>query len=149
MTGRGTGSSATDGSPRGEGTVEDAPTVIGAGARFEGLLSYRGKARLDGELDGEVVAEGALFVGRSARVRARVRAHELVVEGDLEGDVEASGRIEVRATGRLVGTLATPRLAVADGARLGGRVTVGGSSAGRARTAARAEPPAAHAPASG
>jgi cytoskeletal protein CcmA (bactofilin family) len=129
--------------------VEDAPTVIGAGARFEGLLSYRGKARLDGELDGEVAAEGALWIGRSARVRARVRAHELVVEGDLEGDVEVSGRVEVRATGRLVGALAAPRLAVADGARLGGRVAIGGSRAARARTPARTAAPGAHAPASG
>jgi cytoskeletal protein CcmA (bactofilin family) len=114
--------------------VEDAPTVIGPGARFEGLLSYRGKARLEGELEGEVVAEGVLFVGRSARVRARVRAHELVVEGELEGEVEVSGRAEIRPTGRLAGSLSTPRLAVSDGGRVSGRIAVGAASAARTAT---------------
>ena len=57
------------------------PTVLGPGAEFEGLLSFRGAARVDGKLSGDVVAEGCLVIGEGARVHARIEVDELIVGG--------------------------------------------------------------------
>ena len=97
------------------------PTVLGPGAEFEGLLSFRGAARIDGTLSGDVVAEGCLVIGEGARVRARIEVDELVVGGELEGEIHARKRIELLNTARVVGSVRCPRLAVAEGGILEGR----------------------------
>jgi cytoskeletal protein CcmA (bactofilin family) len=96
-------------------------TVLALGAEFEGLLSFRGAARVDGKLSGDVVAEGCLVIGEGARVHARIEVDELIVGGELEGEIHARRRIELLHTARVVGTLRCPRLAVAEGGVLEGR----------------------------
>jgi cytoskeletal protein CcmA (bactofilin family) len=46
---------------------------------------------------------------------------ELVVAGHLEGEVHARRRVELLETARVVGTLRSPALAVAEGGILEGR----------------------------
>ena len=96
-------------------------TVLAPGAEFEGLLSFRGAARVEGKLSGDVVAEGCLVIGEGARVRARIEVDELIVGGELEGEIHARRRIELLKTARVVGTLRCPRLAVAEGGIFEGR----------------------------
>ena len=92
-----------------------APTVLDAGASFEGLLTFRGAARVEGELSGRVVADGCLVIGPRARVEAAIEVDELVVAGELRGDVVARRRVELLATGRVVGRLRAPSFALAEG----------------------------------
>jgi cytoskeletal protein CcmA (bactofilin family) len=102
-------------------TAGQIPTVLASGMEFEGVLSFRGAARVDGKLSGGVVAEGSLVIGEGARVRARIEVDELIVGGDLEGEIHARKRVELLSTGRVVGSLRCPRLAVAEGGFLEGR----------------------------
>jgi cytoskeletal protein CcmA (bactofilin family) len=97
------------------------PTVLAPGTEFEGLLSFRGAARVDGKLSGDVVAEGCLVIGEGARVRARIEVDELIVGGELEGEVHARKRVELLKTAHVVGSLRCPRLSVAEGGILEGR----------------------------
>jgi cytoskeletal protein CcmA (bactofilin family) len=92
-----------------------APTVLDAGASFEGLLTFRGAARVEGELSGRVVADGCLVIGPRARVEAAIEVDELVVAGELRGDVVARRRVELLATGRVVGRLRSPSFVLAEG----------------------------------
>jgi cytoskeletal protein CcmA (bactofilin family) len=108
--------------------AEDSMTVLGAGTQFEGLLTFRGRARVDGDLTGEIAGHGLLVIGAGARARARVAVDELVVAGEIEGDVSARRRIELLATGCIRGDVETPRLAIAEGGRLLGRCTTGTSA---------------------
>jgi cytoskeletal protein CcmA (bactofilin family) len=105
--------------------------VVGEGGRFEGLLAFRGRARVDGELRGEVVGPGSLRVGPSARVEARVEVDELVLEGSLEGEARARRRIALASTARVRGELHAPRLAIAEGALLDGRCHAGEDHSGK------------------
>ena len=114
----------------GPSAVSDAEsmTVLGADTQFEGLLTFRGRARVDGELVGEIAGHGLLVIGADARVRARVMVDELVVAGEIEGDVSARQRVELLATGCIHGDVETPRLAIAEGGRLLGRCTTGAAA---------------------
>ena len=96
-------------------------TVLAPGAEFEGLLSFRGAARVDGKLSGDVVAEGCLVIGEGAQVHGRIEVDELIVGGELEGEIHARKRVELLNTARVVGSLRCPRLAVAEGGILEGR----------------------------
>ena len=106
---------------------DEVETLLGPGTHFEGLITFRGRVRLDGEMSGEIVGHGLLVLGAGARARARVEVDELVVEGEIEGDVRASQRVELLASGCIRGDVETPRLMIAEGGRLLGRCTTGPS----------------------
>jgi cytoskeletal protein CcmA (bactofilin family) len=89
---------------------------IGKGSRVSGKLRFEGSIRIYGEVEGEITAEEAVIIRRGARVNAKIHANEVVIEGDATADVQATARVEIGATGKLRGTVATPRLVVHDGA---------------------------------
>jgi len=117
---------------------DDSAVVVGAGSRFQGLLAFWGLARIEGGLDGEVAADGTLEVGPDAAVRARIEVDALVVEGLVEGEVIARERVEIRAGGRVTAAIRTPRLQLADGGSLEGRVTMTGMRGGAAGAGSKA-----------
>lgn len=102
--------------------------LLPAGCAFEGLLTFRGSARVEGRLEGRVVARGRLEIGPEARVEGGVEVDELAVEGELEGELlRARVRADLGPSARVRGTLVAPRVAVADGALLEGRCRTGDS----------------------
>ena len=106
----------------------EAELLLGPGTHFEGLITFRGYARLDGAMEGEIVGHGLLVLGAGATARARVDVDELVVGGEIEGDVRARQRVELLASGCIRGDVETPRLVIAEGGRLLGRCTTGPSA---------------------
>ena len=102
-----------------------APVLLAEGAEFAGLLALDGPARIEGQLRGEVIGPGPLWIGPRANVEARVETDELVVAGVLAGEVRASRRIALEGTARVRGELATPSFALAEGAVLEGRCSAG------------------------
>ena len=125
------------------GDTEAAEVLLGAGTHFEGLITFRGRARLDGTMEGEIAGHGLLVLGPGATARARVAVDELVVAGEIEGDVYARQRVELLASGCIRGDVETPRLVIAEGGRLLGRCTTGPTARPPERPAATAIPRAA------
>ena len=115
-------------------------TVLGPGTHFEGLLTFRGRARIEGELRGEIVGHGLLEVGASAKAIARIEVDELVVAGQIEGNVRANQRVELLASGCIRGDVSTPRLVIAEGGLLLGRCTTGASARAPGSTSAPSIP---------
>ena len=98
----------------------ELPVVIPSRGLFEGLLCFRGLARIDGELRGAVDATGTLWLGPQARLEGRVDVDELVIEGEFFGEIYARERVRLLAGARVNAHLEAPRVAVADGCRLEG-----------------------------
>jgi cytoskeletal protein CcmA (bactofilin family) len=108
----------------------EGATVLGPGTAFEGLLTFRGRAEVEGQLTGEIAGYGLLVLGPDASAKARIEVDELVVAGEIEGDVFARRRVELRAGGCIRGDVETPRLVIAEGGRLLGRCTTGPAAGG-------------------
>ena len=66
----------------------------------------------------------ALTVGPTGRVKAELSAKSVVVVGKVNGSIEASERVSIGETASVEGAISAPRLVVADGAHLQGRVDV-------------------------
>lgn len=104
---------------------DDTPR-LGPGTSFDGVLSFEGTLRVEGQLEGSVYATtGALVVAPQGRVRARVEVAELVLAGVLVGDVVAHRRVELLPGAELEGSVTSPLLAIADGGRIAGRCVTG------------------------
>ena len=96
------------------------PVVVRRSRRFEGLVTFRGRAQIEGELRGEILCRGTLTLGPEAVVEGPVDADELIIGGSLRGDATARHRIELCSTARVVGAIRAPRIALADGCVLVG-----------------------------
>ena len=100
---------------------DTGPVLVPESARFEGLLTFRGCAQIDGEVEGEILCRGTLRLGETARVIAHIEADELIVAGSFEGEASARDRIQLTPTARVKGVIRAPRLAMEDGCVLDGR----------------------------
>lgn len=94
------------------------------GARVSGKLSFDGAARIDGQVDGEIISKDSLVIGETAVITAQINATSVVVGGKVSGDITATQRLEIRPSARVVGNLASPILVIHEGATFEGHCTM-------------------------
>lgn len=128
-----------NGGPDGMAPVASAPApsvgvgaggltaFIDQGSEFEGKLSFKDTARIDGSFSGEIASENTLIIGESGTVDACIRAKTIAVSGSVEGDVIATTKVVLHKTARVSGNVDAPILVIEEGAILQGQVKMGGS----------------------
>lgn len=110
---------------RHELTTRDVQAHLGQGSRVEGKLSFEGSVRIDGQIDGEIIAKETVTIGESAVVNAQIQANTVIVHGRVQGDITARKRVELRAPAKLTGNLATPSLVIHEGVVFEGNCKMG------------------------
>jgi len=93
---------------------------LGKGTEFKGTLLFDGVVRLDGKIEGEISSDGHLVVGREADIQAEVKVGSIQVAGKIVGNITAKDRVEILSSGKVVGDITTPKLAVEEGAHFTG-----------------------------
>lgn len=101
------------------------PSLIPGGVTVEGELSGKGDLVILGRVLGDIAVDGLLIIEEGGAVRGEVRAASVVVRGALAGDAVGQESVRVEASAQVVGNLRAPRVKVADGARVKGRVQIG------------------------
>ena len=94
------------------------------GSKISGKISFEGPARIDGEVDGEIVAKDSITIGESAVVTAHIRAASVSVAGKVSGDIVASQRIDIRPSAKVSGNITAPVLSVQEGALFEGHCSM-------------------------
>src|SRR5579884_795440 len=69
------------------GAVTEGRAYLDRGARVNGKLSFDGPARIDGQVDGEIVSKDSLVIGETAVITAHINATAVVVGGKVSGDI--------------------------------------------------------------
>jgi hypothetical protein len=82
--------------------------------------------RIDGHTNGPILYSGAVSVGPNAQVSGNISAVEIFVEGAISGNVRASRSLRIAAGAKIVGDMYSPRVSVARGAQLRGRMAMRG-----------------------
>jgi cytoskeletal protein CcmA (bactofilin family) len=107
--------------------------LIGRGTRFVGKLTFEGRVRIEGALEGDVFGDGVLVLGDGAEVTGNVEVGTLIVRGGtLRGNVAARQLIEIHPEGSVYGDIQAPEIDIAKGCVFEGRcsmVPVSGSTA--------------------
>ena len=104
---------------------------LGTSVVIKGELSASEDLTLCGHMEGSVrLPDHTLTIGPNAEVKAEILAKAVIVLGSITGNVTATERLDVRATGSLIGDVQSPRLIIADGGTLRGKVqmSVGSTS---------------------
>jgi cytoskeletal protein CcmA (bactofilin family) len=96
---------------------------VGKSVVFKGDLSSSEDMTIDGRIEGTVkLRDHGLTIGPNAAIRADIVAKTVIVRGSVTGTITAGDRVVVSETGSVEGDVISPRLALADGAVLRGRV---------------------------
>ena len=109
---------------------------IGQGVAIEGTIKSAQDLRIDGNVKGTIeVGNHSVIVGASAEIDANLAAKSILVSGTVRGGITATERIDIQATASVHGDVTAPRLVIAEGAYVRGKVNVSGTREARARAA--------------
>lgn len=108
-------------------------TLIGEGTTIDGNVNFSGGMRIDGQVNGNVIAAkdkpSTLVLSEQAKINGEVRVTHLVVNGAISGPVTASEYMELQSKARLAGDVHYKTLEIQLGAIVEGRL-IHGSVAG-------------------
>lgn len=111
---------------------------VGKSVIFKGELVSSEDITVDGTVEGTIeVRNHRLTVGPDANIRADIIAKIVTVLGSVTGSIIAHEQIDIRETGAIEGDIVSPRLAMADGAILRGRVETNMQGADQAPSPAK------------
>ena len=81
-------------------------TIVGQGARLEGTVVSAGSLRIDGQVKGQINAEGDVLLSPQSQVEADIRAQNVVVAGRFKGGINVKGPAELARSLHLLPPLA-------------------------------------------
>ena len=101
-------------------------SLIGAGTKIEGNVSFTGGLRVDGEIVGNVTAlpdqASTLVVSEHAKIDGEIRVSYLVANGTINGPVHAGEFLELQSHSRVNGDVHYNSLEMHLGAIVQGRL---------------------------
>lgn len=101
---------------------------IGRAVRIDGKVISDEDLTIDGHVAGSIeLGNHSLTIGPGAAITADLVAKNITISGAVTGNVRVIEKIDLRATGSVDGDISAPRLAMADGAIVKGKVDVGGT----------------------
>jgi cytoskeletal protein CcmA (bactofilin family) len=105
---------------------------VGSTVVIKGELSAQEDVVIAGRVEGLINVAGHLVVVEAgAHVVGDITATGIVVSGSVEGSLLAEERIQVQAGADLQGDLSAPKIALADGAVVNGRIETVSANAPR------------------
>jgi cytoskeletal protein CcmA (bactofilin family) len=101
-------------------------SLIGAGTVVEGNVVFSGGLRIDGRVQGNVVAADGdpctLVISDQAKVDGEVRVSHIVVNGTVNGPLIANDYLELQPNARITGDVTYKTLEIHVGAVIQGRL---------------------------
>jgi cytoskeletal protein CcmA (bactofilin family) len=101
-------------------------SLIGVGTSVDGDLNFSGGLRIDGQINGNVVAAqgkpSTLVLSEHAQVNGEVNVTHLVINGSISGSVYASEYMELQSKAKINGDVHYTTLEIQLGAIVEGRL---------------------------
>ncbi|MDP2805486.1 MAG: polymer-forming cytoskeletal protein [Gallionellaceae bacterium] len=101
-------------------------SLIGTGTKIVGDIHFSGGLRIDGEVDGNVIATqgktSTLVLSEHARVDGEIGVTHLVVNGVVTGPVRASEYLELQSKAKLIGDVHYKTMEIQLGAIVEGKL---------------------------
>jgi cytoskeletal protein CcmA (bactofilin family) len=101
-----------------------SPTVISESSTVVGDIETRGPLMVSGHVRGNAKVGGMLSVSKAAEWQGDIEAKSAVLAGKITGRVYIEEKLEVSASAVISGEIVAKVLAIANGARIEGEVTV-------------------------
>lgn len=121
--------------------MSDPTTTSGANrnhlssdVEIKGTLKFQNDLVFDGKIEGEIISNATLTVGKSANVVGEVKSKSVIINGSVQGNIDVAERVELKATAQLIGDLRAARIIIEDGATFVGKSEVSPNKSSAPRT---------------
>lgn len=104
-------------------TVDGRRLVIGEGISISGEIEACDTLVVEGTVEAALKGARILEVAENGTFYGTVEIDECTIAGRFEGDITVNGRLTIRSTGSITGTMAYKELAVEAGATVDGKIT--------------------------
>jgi cytoskeletal protein CcmA (bactofilin family) len=101
-----------------------SPTVISESTTVVGDIETRGPLMVSGHVRGDGRIGGTLSVSKAAHWEGDITAKHAVLAGKVTGRIVVEEKLEINASAVITGEIVAKVLAIANGARIEGEVTV-------------------------
>ena len=105
-------------------------TIVGQGAKLEGTVVSAGSLRIDGQVKGQINADGDVALSPQSQVEADIRAQNVSVAGRFKGNLIAKGKAHLARGGRIEGNITSKTLVVEEGGIFHGQSIMDGAATG-------------------
>jgi len=95
-------------------------TIIAEDLEIKGTVKFKSSLMIKGVLEGEIISEGLLIVGPTAKVTATITTKNFISHGEVTGNVTASEQVVLKGTSLHNGDIATPNITIESGAVFNG-----------------------------
>jgi cytoskeletal protein CcmA (bactofilin family) len=101
-------------------------SLIGEGMVVHGTVHFTDGMRIDGQVIGDVIAEGEsrsiLVISENARVQGKVMAAHVIINGEVEGNLHCHELLELQPKARINGDIRYDVLEMHPGALVDGEL---------------------------
>jgi cytoskeletal protein CcmA (bactofilin family) len=112
-------------------------TIVGTGARLEGNVVSAGSLRIDGQVKGQINADGDVTLSSQSQVEADIRAQNVSVAGRFTGNIVVKDKATLARGGRIDGNITSKTLVVEEGGVFHGQsIMDAGASSGSSSASA-------------
>jgi cytoskeletal protein CcmA (bactofilin family) len=101
-----------------------SPTVIAESTTVVGDVVTQGPLMVSGHVQGDGRIGGTLSVGKTAHWQGNIMARQAVLAGKITGKIIVEDKLEISSSAVIEGEIVAKILAIANGARIEGAVTV-------------------------
>jgi cytoskeletal protein CcmA (bactofilin family) len=111
---------------------------IGKSVVIKGELNGSEDLTIEGQVEGKIeLRQNVLTIGANGRIKAQVFAKAVIILGEVTGNVTATEKVDIRDNGSVDGDIASPRVAIAEGAHFRGSIDMqkAGGKPGEAKQA--------------
>lgn len=112
---------------KGANALEEANgpgTTVGVNVALSGTLKDQNDINIFGLIDGEVISEKTVMIGKTAQVKGPVKGQIVSIAGVVRGSIEATERLELLDTGKVFGSITTKDLVIHSGAAFVGKCSM-------------------------
>ena len=86
-------------------------TLIAQGAYIKGEFHFESRLHVDGEIEGKILSNNSIIIGKNGIIRGELKAEKLVVNGIFEGKAD-SKVVEVLGGGSFIGDVVSEDLMI-------------------------------------
>ena len=103
--------------------LERTTVNIGKSVVIKGELNGSEDLTIEGQVEGKIeLRQNVLTIGANGRIKAQVFAKAVIILGEVTGNVTATEKVDIRDNGSVDGDIASPRVAIAEGAHFRGAI---------------------------
>ncbi len=120
--------------------AERRTLVVGRGISLQGTVTDAERLVVEGTVEASMIHASELSIALGGVFKGEVEVEEAEVAGTIDGTLTARGSLQVRSTGKVLGTARCRRLQVEDGGQITGRIEMLTGDAPPAARPTAAEP---------